>query len=90
MKILYFFRSKKTIKTFIFRMFEKIRFNYYSFSIYILIEFCANKFVFIFWIKIKKMEGENVSLMENRRAKELSERDELIEKLIKERYQTRK
>ena len=34
------------------------------------------------------MEGENVSLMENRRAKELSERDEFIEQLIKERYQT--
>ena len=36
------------------------------------------------------MEGGNVSLMKNRRAKELSERDEHLEQLIKERYQTRK
>ena len=36
------------------------------------------------------MKGGNVSLMRNRRVKELSERDEHLEQIIKERYQTRK
>ena len=36
------------------------------------------------------MKGGKVSLMRNIRAKELSERDEHLKQLIKERYQTRK